>query len=191
MGETIFISKWNGETAVKGILKAYVRISNLVVNIGGYLSGILIFLIAGMVFYEIVSRSLFNAPTTWASELSVYALIGSALLGSAYALNEDGHIRVDLLLDRVSIKSVKPLLVATYLLGLLFSLVLLVYGANLVFRTFLIGLSSASMLRIPMYIPYLFIPVGALLLVLAFIQKIVIIIVPELNPLSAKKEGQY
>ena len=44
---------------------------------GGIAAGILIVVTTGMIFYEIVSRSLFDAPTTWATELSVYAIIGS------------------------------------------------------------------------------------------------------------------
>ena len=174
---------------MKGILKAYVRFSNAVVSIGGYVAGILIFLISVMVFYEIVARSVFNAPTIWANELSVYALIGSGLLGAGYTLVGDGHIRVDVVLERVSDRTSRILHTFTYFLGLIFALVLLIYGVELVAKTYLIGLTSASLLRVPMYIPYLLIPVGSTILVLAFIQKIITTLNPELNPHSEKKGG--
>ncbi len=46
--------------------------------------------------YEVVARYLFNAPTIWAYDLA-YMLYGSLfMLGAAYTLRQDGHIRTDI-----------------------------------------------------------------------------------------------
>ena len=45
--------------------------------------------------YEVVARYAFSAPTLWAFEVS-YMLMGSAfMLGIAYCLQVDQHVRVD------------------------------------------------------------------------------------------------
>src|SRR5918997_6034844 len=45
--------------------------------------------------YEVVARYLFNAPTTWAYDMT-YMLYGAFfMLGAAYTLLKQGHIRTD------------------------------------------------------------------------------------------------
>ena len=45
--------------------------------------------------YEVVARYVFNAPTTWAYDMT-YMLYGSFfMLGAAYTLHRNGHIRTD------------------------------------------------------------------------------------------------
>lgn len=52
--------------------------------------------------WEVFSRYVLNAPTIWAYEIG-YLLTGSGwLLGMAYALSRDAHIRVDVLTTRMS-----------------------------------------------------------------------------------------
>ncbi|MGE0724868.1 MAG: TRAP transporter small permease subunit [Alphaproteobacteria bacterium] len=47
--------------------------------------------------YEVIARYVFGAPTIWAYELG-YLLTGSGwLLGMAYALSRNAHIRIDVL----------------------------------------------------------------------------------------------
>ena len=80
-------------------MKLLYRMSDLLINIGAYLAGLLILLTTFMIFYEVISRAFFNQPTIWATELSIYAIIGSGFLGSAYAVRAYAHITVDLLIN--------------------------------------------------------------------------------------------
>lgn len=51
--------------------------------------------------YEVVARYGFNAPTLWAFDVS-YMLNGCLfLLGAAYALRENAHVRIDFLYQRM------------------------------------------------------------------------------------------
>jgi len=55
-----------------------------------------------VVVYEVVRRYVFNDPTVWAFDIS-YMLYGSLfMLGAAYALLHQGHIRTDILYERWS-----------------------------------------------------------------------------------------
>ncbi|AKI01623.1 TRAP-type mannitol/chloroaromatic compound transport system, small permease component [Hoeflea sp. IMCC20628] len=51
--------------------------------------------------YEVVARYAFGAPTMWAFDIS-YMCTGSLfVLGAAYALREDAHVRIDFLAQKM------------------------------------------------------------------------------------------
>ncbi|MEO1110477.1 MAG: TRAP transporter small permease subunit [Pseudomonadota bacterium] len=55
--------------------------------------------------YEVVARYAFGAPTLWAFDIS-YMLNGSIfLLGAAYALRSDVHVRIDFLSQRLPMRT--------------------------------------------------------------------------------------
>lgn len=66
--------------------------------------------------WEVFARYVMNAPTIWAYEIG-YLLTGSSwLLGMAYALSRDAHIRVDVLTKRMSDRAKALVDVAIYAL---------------------------------------------------------------------------
>lgn len=61
----------------------------------GLLCAWLIVPMVAILVYEVVSRYLFDAPTIWAYDMT-YMLYGSIfMLGAAYALGRDSHVRAD------------------------------------------------------------------------------------------------
>ena len=53
-------------------------------------------------FYEVVARYVFNAPTIWSYDLT-YMFYGTLFtMGSAYALGKNRHIRIDVFYSRFS-----------------------------------------------------------------------------------------
>ncbi|WP_042349842.1 TRAP transporter small permease [Bacillus massiliigorillae] len=154
-------------------MKLLYRMSDLLINIGAYLAGLLILLTTFMIFYEVISRAFFNQPTIWATELSIYAIIGSGFLGSAYAVRAYAHITVDLLINNVNDRFKTVLAYVSNALGLVFSIIFTYFGFHHSMTTMELGVTSASLLRIPMYLPELFLPAGGFLLCLAFILQIV------------------
>jgi len=55
--------------------------------------------LAVVVFYDVIMRYFFNAPTFWAYEVSWMLYSAHFLLGLAYALREDSHVKVDVVLN--------------------------------------------------------------------------------------------
>lgn len=143
------------------------------IKIGAYIAGIFILLMAFMTFYEVIARGFFNSPTSWALELSIYSLIGSCFLGSAYGVRTYSHITVDLLVNTLSERGRIIINYIVNVLGLLFSVIFTIYGFKQVIKTYELGTTSTSLLRIPMYLPELMLPVGGILLMIAFILQIV------------------
>ncbi|WP_322995514.1 TRAP transporter small permease subunit [Castellaniella sp.] len=51
--------------------------------------------------YEVFARYLFDAPTVWAFDIAYMANGAVFVLGVAYVLREDAHIRIDVLRNRL------------------------------------------------------------------------------------------
>jgi len=88
---------------INSILKGDIwKFINNVENVSvffGLVAAALIPLLAVLITYEVVSRYAFNAPTSWAFEVS-YMLMGTSLmLGIAWCTLARKHIRVDFLYD--------------------------------------------------------------------------------------------
>lgn len=149
------------------------RAFDRLITAGGIIAGILIVATTCMTTYDVLSRAVFNKPTVWATELSIYAIIGSCFLGSAYAVRTYSHITVDLLLNYVSDRVRKILGYVSNTLGLIFSFIFTLYGLEHAINTYKIGTTSSSLLRIPMYLPELFLPIGGALLCIAFALQLI------------------
>lgn len=65
----------------------------------GALCGLSILGMVLIISFEVISRYLFNAPTTWVTEYSLYIFVGTSFLAAGYAHLKDSHIRVEILLD--------------------------------------------------------------------------------------------
>lgn len=68
----------------------------------GRLVMLLIFVMMGLLLYLSVSRSLFNSPLVWGIEVSQFLMASYYLLGGAYSLQLDAHVRMDLFYSRWS-----------------------------------------------------------------------------------------
>lgn len=65
---------------------------------------LLICLLVCSMLYEVAARYIFQAPTLWAFDLS-YMLNGSLfLLGGAYSLNHEAHVRIDFISSQLPLR---------------------------------------------------------------------------------------
>lgn len=159
-------------------------LANAANRIGGFIAGICILATAFIVTYEVVLRALFDAPTEWVNEISVYLILISAFLGFAPALAAGKHINVDLVTCKLSAQTNKYLGVIVSILGLGFSLVFLVTSTEMTLNSYRLSMLSTSTLRIPLYIPQLSLPVGFAMLALQFLANLL-----NTNSAVLKEEG--
>jgi len=78
--------------------KLFDRFSNLM----GWIAGVLNLLMLFNVFYDSIMRYFFNRGSIALQEMEWHLFAVVFLFGIAYALKEDGHVRVDILYDRFS-----------------------------------------------------------------------------------------
>jgi TRAP-type mannitol/chloroaromatic compound transport system permease small subunit len=88
--------------------------------------------LAGVVFYDVIVRYFFDAPTFWAYEVSWMLYSANFLLGLAYALREGAHVRVDVILNMFSTR-LKSGIEAFFLLTTLLVLCAAVVGYGIDF----------------------------------------------------------
>lgn len=148
------------------------RLINITSEIGGILSAVLLWVIAVIITYEVIVRYLFNAPTSWVQETSVYLWLGVGLLGAACVLRENGHFAITILVDRLSAKNRKRMQIFTHLVGFGYSLIFVYQGFLQAKLAYEFEDTSAGLMAMPLWIPWMTVPVGALMLALQFLNKI-------------------
>ena len=62
---------------------AVIRTIDAISASAGFIAAIALAVMTVIVGYEVVSRSVFNAPTTWVTEISTYIFVGIVFLGLA------------------------------------------------------------------------------------------------------------
>ena len=62
----------------------------------------LILLVVGFIIYEILMRYVFHLPTLWVSESMVFGAGLTYVLGSAWALQDNRHVKIDLIYGRLT-----------------------------------------------------------------------------------------
>lgn len=112
-----------------------------------------------LAFANVVARYVFDYSLTWAAELTVYLFLWGMFFGAAYCFKIDGHISIGLLVENVSKKWAKVLMLITRLVTFTYLSIVAYYGYQ--YLLFVIELDEMSIdLEIPMWIPYLVIPVS-------------------------------
>ena len=67
----------------------------------GFISSIGLAAMTLIVCYEVVSRFVFNSPTTWVIEIGTYLFVAIVFLGLAAAQRANAHIQVEILVDQL------------------------------------------------------------------------------------------
>jgi TRAP-type C4-dicarboxylate transport system permease small subunit len=116
-----------------------------------------------LVFMNVVSRYIFNHSIIWAEEVSQYLMVWVAFLGAGLALRQGRHVAVEMLQDRLPPTARRMTRHLVALLLIVFMGILTVLGFR--FAHFAWD-QETPVLNIPQGIPYLAVPIGALLLVI-------------------------
>lgn len=115
---------------------------------------------------QVVFRYLIGSSLVWSEEVARYALIWSAMIGSAAAYPRGAHVAVTVLLDALPTVLRGILYRLVHLVVTAFALLVTWQGALLTLRNFERHQLSPA-LQIPIAWAYLAIPTGALLIAVA------------------------
>ena len=63
-----------------------------------------ILVLISLMLYEVISRRVFNAPTMWAGDITYMSNGTLFLIGAAYTLKRNAHIRIDFLSTRFPLR---------------------------------------------------------------------------------------
>lgn len=126
--------------------KRFLVLWNNLLNIFVFLAGILLWGQMIIVNIEVVSRYL-GKPTTWVSEISSILILWIPFIVAAWVLKRDGHVRMDLIMKRVSQESQAILNFITSMLGVL--VMLIISAAALKTTIYWVGYKTPTPLMLP------------------------------------------
>lgn len=105
-------------------------------------------------------RFVLNASTVWQTEVVVYLMVGATLLGLAFVQKHKGHVNVDLLPMMLGTKSARVLSIVTQSAAIAVVAICLFYGYEFWHLAQSRGWTSDTVTAVPLWIPYLALPVG-------------------------------
>jgi len=138
----------------------------------GILAAALIGMAIVVVCQMVVMRYVLNASTIWQTEFVIFSLVAATFIGSPYVLLVKGHVNVDLLPHYMGRKGRYILAILANFLGLGFCLLLAFVGFELFYEALSEGWTTDTIWHLPLWIPYISIPIGIGVLSLQYVADI-------------------
>jgi len=134
---------------------------------------LIVVLFVFMVFatlFQVISRYIFKSPLFWTEETGRYLLVWISFLGATTALKRNMHVAVNFFLNFFSEK-IRSKLELLGKIFILFFLAFTIKGGLILSKINIHQLSPA--LRIPMFWPYVIIPLSAIIMFIHILTSIV------------------
>jgi TRAP-type C4-dicarboxylate transport system permease small subunit len=120
---------------------------------------------------EVVMRYFFESPMLWVIEVTEYCLLWLTFLATTWVLRREGHVVMDLLVNRLNLRKQAMINMITSVVGAAICLVITFYGVMVTIDLYQRGHFFQSILFPPSYILFLIIPIGSLMLIIQFLRR--------------------
>lgn len=141
-----------------------------------YTAGVLATLALGCAFYQVFMRYLFNRAPEWAEESVLYLIIWSVFIISSKLVRDDEHIGADFIFKRLPPGAQRFISLGIALLALIFCATVAYYGAQIVQLMYELDERSTTRLRFPMWIAYLSVPTGCVLIGISYLRRLYLLL---------------
>lgn len=135
-------------------------------------AGALVVLLTALVVFDVAARSLRILTLPWSLEATEYMLYAVTFLGAPWVLRENGHIAIELVVERLP----APLRAATArvadVLGAAICAVLLYYACRVVWLSYRSGIMVQKSFSFPEWLAYAGIPPVMLILLALYLRRI-------------------
>lgn len=148
------------------------RLNHILNHLEEYIGVLSLIITSFIVFIQVILRYVFNYSLHWSEEVARYLIIWFIFVGSSIAVREKAHAAVDALVVYLPQQLKKVFSVLANLVAIVFCIILIISGYETVENVINFGNVTPS-LGMPMYIPYLAIPIGGLLMLIRFLQLLI------------------
>jgi TRAP-type C4-dicarboxylate transport system permease small subunit len=138
----------------------------------GWLLALLMGVMLVDVSWQVVSRFVLRAPSSFTEELAGFLLIWIGLLGAAYCLRSGAHLAIDLLVTRLHGRARRAATILAHALVAAFALSTMVIGGFLLVRLAFQLRQISAALGVRMGFVYLALPLAGLLMTVFSIESI-------------------
>lgn len=172
-------------------MHAFVKIVATVSQACGMFAAALVGSAIVVVCQMVVMRYFLNESTIWQTEYVIYSLVGATFIGSPYVLLIRGHVNVDLLPHYLGAGGRRILALVASAGGLAFCLVLTWTGYQLFHEALVNGWTTDTVWKLPLWIPYLTLPVGIGLLSLQYLADIIALVIGNPMPFAMDAHSPF
>lgn len=154
--------------------KVMIKISPIydwIIKLTTIISGFLILFMTLSITADVVLRYFFHAPLIWVDEIAGWMQLYIAFLIAAWVLKRDGHVKMDLVINRINKKNQTIVNAITSLIGALVFFAVAWFSATHTNYVFQLDHRTSTILRAPVFIIIAIIPFGSLLLGIEFLLK--------------------
>ncbi len=120
--------------------------------------------------YQIITRYVFNAPSTVSEELLTFTFTWMSLLAAAFIFGKKDHMRMDFFAAKFTGKSSVILLIFSECLVLIFAALVLVYGGINITKLTMTQITAS--LGVPMSYVYVVIPISGVITIIYTIMNL-------------------
>jgi C4-dicarboxylate transporter DctQ subunit len=152
-------------------MKKFLSIFDRLMDVMAMLAGVILVFIMLFICLEVILRDLFNYPIVGVTQITECLLLYITFLGSAWLLREEGHVKVDILIDRLNPKAAAFLGIIGSVIGIIVSVILTFFGFSLTWYFYRKGLYTPTILELPLSLIIIIIPIGSLMLIVQFIRR--------------------
>jgi TRAP-type mannitol/chloroaromatic compound transport system permease small subunit len=169
-------------------MDSVLKITGKIIDVLGNFCSLLMVLMIINVFYDVIMRYFFNDVSIGMQELEWHLFAGMFMFGIAYTYKEDGHVRVDIFYDAMSVKKQAIVnIFGSIVLALPITLFILYYSWDYTFEAYQMGEGSADPGGLPhRWIVRSVIPLSSLFLILSIFH----VLVAQLKILTAPTQPE-
>lgn len=140
---------------------------------GAYLSGIFLISLVVLVMTEIIGRHFFDTSTMIADEYSGYIYLSAIFLGLAYTFEQNAHIRINILSEKISKKANRKVDIIAGMISILVLAFILYRTLLFTYDSYDMDMLSEAVSETPLYLTQIVMPVGILLFILSVLSFII------------------
>lgn len=132
----------------------------------GYISGLLVPMMMVLIVVEVFMRYVLHRPLMIADEFSAYMLVALSYLGFAYTWQQRGHVRIEILVNRLAPRAQQKVRLLGLILVFIFMLEMDRVAYKMIAYALKMNLRSSTWLMFPLFWPQLTVFLGFVFLTL-------------------------
>ena len=142
-----------------------------IISLLAVVAAVALIVIMLLVGADATMRYFLNRPIRGVLEVTEMGIVALTFLGAAWLLEKEGHVKIDVIINRVNPRGQALLNGITSIVGVVICLTLAWYSANLAVDHFQRGVTTFTVLRLVTYPRFIIIAVGSFLLSMQFIRR--------------------
>jgi TRAP-type C4-dicarboxylate transport system permease small subunit len=154
---------------MKTIFRVFVRLTDGLTYVTGWVAALCLVAAALIVTEAVIVRKVLGISTIWQIEASVFLLIFTVFVGAPFVQKNEHHLNVDLVIIHLLPRTREITLIVVSITSCILTAILAWYAWPMWWETVIQNEHSESLWGPPLWIPYLFLPLGMTLLFLQYI----------------------